>query len=179
MKLVSIKENHLFQKVYLKGKKAVGRYTAVYILTDIHAQKIKKSHPLKISVNRVGITVTKKAGGAVRRNRVKRVIREAYRQICSDYEVRYGKLVVISARDAAVTAKTQDVKEDLKKSFARLGMLCATKEVSSVDRMSKPNNSKITEKVACINDSSYSHSNELTVEVDNSFESAADVGSDR
>jgi len=123
VKLVSIKENHLFQKVYAKGKKAVGNYAAVYVLTDIHAQKLKRAHPLKIVVNRVGITVTKKAGGAVQRNRVKRVIREAYRQLYKEYDIRCGKLVVISARDAALSAGMNRVKDDLKKSFIRLNML--------------------------------------------------------
>ncbi len=122
MKYATIKENHLFQKTYAKGKRAVGRYAAVYVLTDYHAQKLKKAHPLKIAVNRMGFAVSKKAGGAVLRNRVRRVMREAYRLLEKDKPLRAGNLVVISARDAAAKAKTPEVMTDLRRSFEKLGL---------------------------------------------------------
>ncbi len=123
VKYRTIKENHLFQKTYAKGKRAVGRYAAVYVLTDYHAQKLRKAHPLKITVNRMGFAVSKKTGGAVLRNRVRRVLREAYRQLEAEYVIKTGFLVVLAARDAAADAKTPAVKQDVKRSLQKLGIL--------------------------------------------------------
>lgn len=74
MKLRAIRENHLFSKVYAKGKKFVGRRVIVYVLPDYSGARITRSDPMHRRVNRVGITVTKKLGGAVERNRAKRII---------------------------------------------------------------------------------------------------------
>lgn len=78
MKFIAIGENHLYNKAYSKGKRAVSDSVAVYVLRDRHAALLKKQNPLKQTVNRIGISASKKIGGAVRRNRAKRVIREAY-----------------------------------------------------------------------------------------------------
>jgi ribonuclease P protein component len=76
MKLRAIRENHLYSKAYANGKKYVGRNMVVYLLPDYAAARIAKANPTKKRCNRVGITVTKKIGGAVERNRAKRIIRE-------------------------------------------------------------------------------------------------------
>ena len=57
-----------FKKVYARGKRVVGRYIL------IHALPNALGHP------RLGITVTKRSGKAVVRNRWKRLIREVFRR---------------------------------------------------------------------------------------------------
>ena len=123
MKCVAVKENHLYQKAYTKGKKAVGRYTVVYVMKDLKASLLKRAHPLKVSINRVGLTVTKKIGGAVIRNRVKRILREGYRLCEKELPLRRGRIVIIVAREAAKSAKSTDICSEMKKQFASLGML--------------------------------------------------------
>jgi ribonuclease P protein component len=123
MKNIAITENHLYKKVYAGGKKAGGKYTVIYILKDRHAFSLKKANPQKAYVNRVGLTVTKKLGNAVVRSRVKRILRAAYAEAEKVYGVKKGWLVVISARDAAVKAKSSDVYADMIKQFGRLEML--------------------------------------------------------
>ncbi len=123
MKSVAVKENHLYQKAYAKGKKAVGRYTVVYVMKDLKASMFKRAHPLKVSINRVGLTVTKKIGGAVMRNRVKRILREGYRLCEKELPLRRGRIVIIVARDAARGAKSTEIYNEMKKQFADLGML--------------------------------------------------------
>lgn len=123
MKCCAICENHLFNKAYAKGKKAVSGRIVLYVLTDRHAWLLKKQNPLKEKVNRVGITVSKKIGHAVVRNRAKRIIREAYRQLEKEVPVKKGFLVVIVARDAIKDAKTPDVYNELKKSAAKVGLI--------------------------------------------------------
>lgn len=125
MKLTAVKENHLYSKAYAKGKKYVGRTVVVYVLRDTHAGLLKKRNPLKIAVNRVGLTVTKKIGGAVVRNRCKRIIREAYRLTDREAGIRRGFIIIIVARDSAVTAKMQQVKADITAAMKRLELTSA------------------------------------------------------
>lgn len=123
MKLTAVKENHLYSKAYAKGKKYVGRNVVVYVMRDTHAGLLKKRNPLKIAVNRVGLTVTKKIGGAVVRNRCKRIIREAYRLTDREAGIRRGFIIIIVARDSAVTAKMQQVKADITAAMKRLELI--------------------------------------------------------
>lgn len=123
MKNIAVRENHLYQKAYAKGKKAVGRYTVVYVLKDLKASMLKRAHPMKIAVNRVGLTVTKKIGGAVVRNRVKRILREGYRLCEKELPMKHGRIVIIVARDAARGAKSTDIYTEMKKHFGAIGML--------------------------------------------------------
>lgn len=120
MKLFPIRENHLYSKAYQKGKKYVGRTVIVYILPDYASKRIALANPRKEKINRVGITVTKKLGGAVIRNRAKRIIREAYRMADRERPIRRGFLIVVVARGNIVTAKMQDVKKDFTKAFNML-----------------------------------------------------------
>lgn len=125
MKLTAVKENHLYSKAYAKGKKHVGRNVVVYVMRDTHAGLLKKRNPLKVAVNRVGLTVTKKIGGAVVRNRCKRIIREAYRLTDREVGIRRGFIIIIVARDSAVNAKMQHIKADITTAMKRLEMTAA------------------------------------------------------
>ena len=120
MKNVAIKENHLYNKAYRRGKKSIGRYTAVYVLRDLKAHRVMLENPEKKYLNRLGIAVSKKIGNAVTRNRAKRIIRAAYRSF--EEELSVGFLVVISARSEIVGVKSTDVERELREAFSRLGM---------------------------------------------------------
>ena len=122
MKLFAIKENHLYGKAYTRGARFTGRLVSVYFLKDLAAKRLMKSNPQKKYLNRVGISVSKKLGGAVVRNRVKRIVREAYRNIEKE-GIKYGMLIVISGRQGAVTAKSTQVTDELRQAFAVNDML--------------------------------------------------------
>ena len=132
MKNIAIKENHLYQKTYNRGKRFVGKHVAIYVLKDYAAGRLMKANPEKRYVNRVGLSVSKKIGGAVVRNRAKRIIRAAYDTLKP--ELRTGFLVVLSARMSAVGKKTPDIERDLREGFSKLGMLQATDHGLSNDR---------------------------------------------
>ncbi len=128
MKYGILNENHLFVKTYQKGKKIVCKRVVLFVLEDRHARFLQKSHPQKKQINRVGISATKKLGGAVERNRAKRVIREAWRTLTGRYELVTGKLIVISAREAIEGAKTQDILKDLTFAAHKLGLIAQTSQ---------------------------------------------------
>lgn len=120
MKLVAIKEHHLYNKAYQKGDRAMGRAVSVYVLRDYAARRLMRSHPLGLTVNRVGIAVSKKIGGACVRNRAKRIIREAYRAIEREGRMKVGFLVVIAARPDVVGKKSTQIEQELRAAFDRL-----------------------------------------------------------
>ena len=123
MKNIAISENHLYKKVYAKGSKAVCKHIVVYVLTDYHASRLARENPLKVRVNRVGLTVSTRLGGAVVRSRVRRILRAAYRQLETERNLKRGKLIVIAARDAAVDAKSTDIFADLLYAAKKLSLL--------------------------------------------------------
>jgi len=123
MKFTAITENHLYHKAYRNGARKSSSTLSVCVLRDRHAGLLKKQHPMKVTVNRIGISASKKVGGAVQRNRAKRVIREALRQIDRERGMKTGWLVVITPYPKAAKAKMQDVKRDLQYCLGKLDML--------------------------------------------------------
>ncbi len=120
---MAISENHLYKKVYAKGSKVVCKHIVVYVLTDYHASRLARENPLKKRVNRVGLTVSTRLGGAVVRSRVRRIIRAAYQKLENETNLKKGKLIVITARDAAVKAKSTDIFADLKYAAKKLSLI--------------------------------------------------------
>ena len=123
MKNVAVKENHLYNKAYTKGKRFFGRYVRVYVLKDLKAKKVMLANPEKEYLNRLGISVSKKNGGAVVRNRIKRIIREGYRAIEKDDILYKGYLVIIAAKNEAADAKSTDIERELRYAFRKLEMI--------------------------------------------------------
>ena len=67
MKIESLKKNVQFRLVYRRGKSFSNRLLVLYVYKNT------------LNCNRVGISVSKKVGGSIVRNRVKRLIRECFR----------------------------------------------------------------------------------------------------
>ena len=121
MKFPAIKEHHLYNKAYRQGKHFFGRYICVYVLKDTHARLLQKDHPQKLIVNRFGISVSKKIGSAVKRNRAKRIIRAAYAPI-EDILLK-GYLIVVSAKPEIEGRKSTEVEGEMRYAMKKLGML--------------------------------------------------------
>lgn len=88
--LVSIKENHVFRRLYARGKSAGNRYLVIYCGRN------------RLGLNRLGLTVSTKLGHAVVRNRMRRRLREIVRLNADSLKSGYD--IIIVARSAAVTA---------------------------------------------------------------------------
>lgn len=92
-----IKENKEFQTLYRRGSSVVGRGCVVY-------WKITGR-----SYNRFGVTSSKKVGNAVERNRARRIIRAAYREMEDKFPI--GVDMVLVARGAAPSMKSYHIKK--------------------------------------------------------------------
>ena len=91
MKFTStLKKNYEFHRLYRKGSSAATAFLVVY------ARQTKRQG------NRVGFTVSTKLGKAVKRNRVRRRLREIYR--LHEAELSRGTEMVVVARGRAVDA---------------------------------------------------------------------------
>jgi ribonuclease P protein component len=90
---ISIKKNREFQTLFKKGSNHV-----TYAFVCYH-------FPNKKHVNRLGIVASKKVGNAVKRNRAKRIIREAFR--IAEPELR-AKLNGTSLPDENLIPQTSD-----------------------------------------------------------------------
>ena len=105
---VSLKENHLFRRLYSKGKSAAAPTVAVYV------------RPNRLAKSRLGVTVGTKVGKAVRRNRVRRRIREIYRvhenRMCSGFDM------VVVARVRSAHAPYAEIARDLLRLLDKLGV---------------------------------------------------------
>ena len=122
MKFTAIRENHLFSKAYSKGKRAVTSALAVYVLPDYAAKRLAKAHPQKKTVNRIGLTVSTKLGGAVVRSRVRRILRAGLVSLEKRKPLKQGYLIVIAARSASVKLSSTDITEHLDIAFTKLGL---------------------------------------------------------
>jgi len=123
LKIVALKENHLFGKAYAKGKRYVSRTVSVYLLRDYDSQKVRKNLCLEKNVNRYGISTSKKIGGAVQRNRARRVVKAGLCSVLGKYDVKGGNLVVLSARGAAAELKSTDAEKDILAAFTHLKLI--------------------------------------------------------
>jgi ribonuclease P protein component len=92
-----------FQQVYDKGSRQGGRLMTVFIL------------PRAGDITRLGIAATRKLGGAVQRNRAKRLIREIFRR----HRHPPGLDIVVVPRTALLEAPLTDIQAEYAASVDR------------------------------------------------------------
>jgi ribonuclease P protein component, eubacterial len=108
-KTVPLKLNRDYLRLYKRGKSFVNPSLVLYYSKN------------KLKMNRIGITTSKKIGKAVQRNRARRIIREAYRQIEPGTLTGYDFVFV--ARGRTVKLKSNDIKSIVMKMFSSAGVL--------------------------------------------------------
>ena len=114
---VALKQNHEFRRLYNKGKSAVSPYFAIYCR--------KTNRP----ISRLGITTGVKLGHAVRRNFVRRRIRELYRT--NEEKLLPGYDIVVVARARAITGKYADLERHFLKQLKKLGLMASAQETQA------------------------------------------------
>ncbi len=105
---VPLKQNHEFRRLYNKGKSAVSPYFAIYCR--------KTNRPY----SRLGITTGVKLGKAVKRNYVRRRIRELYRT--NEDKLLPGFDVVVVARSRAIYGRYAELERSFLQLMRKLGL---------------------------------------------------------
>ena len=108
-KTVTIKENHVFRRMYSKGRSAVTPLLVVYCRRN------------GLDHNRLGVTVSTKLGGAVVRNRARRRLREVYR--LAQPRMRRGYDVVLVARSRCLSVPWPRLTAAFDRACRQLGLM--------------------------------------------------------
>ncbi len=119
MKIISLKSNGQFQRLYRKGRSCVSSTMVVYVSEN------------RLPVVRLGITAGKKVGGAVERNRAKRRIRELFRLALP--KLKPGLDVCIVARSYTVSAPAEKIRREFFSAMDKLGMWNGEESVDCFD----------------------------------------------
>ncbi|NLS45259.1 MAG: ribonuclease P protein component [Firmicutes bacterium] len=104
-----LRKNEEFRRVFDSGKSFVGRNLVIYTYEN------------GFSYNRVGVTVSRKFGGAVERNQLKRILREAWRN--QKGKLQKGFDLVIVPRMKAKAASFQEISRELQQLLERSDIL--------------------------------------------------------
>ncbi|NPV59771.1 MAG: ribonuclease P protein component [Actinobacteria bacterium] len=101
----TLRNSREFKEVIDGGEKSVLETITIFIL------------PNHVGQTRIGISVSRKLGGSVKRNKIKRRIREAARRTAS--EIPKSIDLVVIARKAAEKASYQDIEKDLAQALSK------------------------------------------------------------
>lgn len=104
-----LNRNGEFRALYHRGKSQVHSALVTY------ARKNRLKYPC------VGITTGKKVGGAVRRNRCRRIIREAFRELAP--QIQGGWNVVFVARQRTGGMKSTQIRDVMEAQLKALGVI--------------------------------------------------------
>ena len=108
-KVISLKQNYEFRRLYKKGNSCVKPSVVVYSGKGV-GQAV-----------RLGITVSKKLGGAVCRNRAKRRIRALFSSYIND--IKPGTDICVVARHKVLTEDYKKLNDDFYQALLKLGLL--------------------------------------------------------
>lgn len=132
-KITPICENRDFRRIYARGKSVVTPEVVIYYQKN-NRLSLNKEDALKSGflspdgspyLVRVGITTGKKIGNAVKRNRSRRVIREAMREVLP--YIRPGYDFILVARGKTPFVKSTEVKSSIIKVLSARNLLVTDK----------------------------------------------------
>ena len=116
--MITIKKNFEFRRVLSRGKSVNGNNVAIYFF------------PNKLNQVRYGFAIGKKAGKAVSRNRIRRVIKEATRLISIESDFGIDIVIVWKNRISADKVDFYDIKREIEILFKK-GKCCEKTSVKS------------------------------------------------
>jgi ribonuclease P protein component len=95
-----------FKSVFEQGRKFPSKYFILYITSN------------GLGHSRLGLSVSRKVGNAVTRNRVRRRLREIFRKLLSEHPL--CRDIVVVARSTAPEAEFMDLDRGIRRVFAGL-----------------------------------------------------------
>ena len=110
-KTLKLKKNSEFHRILNKGKYISGKYLDVYLLNTNQDK------------NYIGLAIGVKIANAVKRNHLKRLIRESYRSIEEKLDTGYQIVFLWKKKINVKEATFQRVQEDMIYVFRKIGIL--------------------------------------------------------
>ncbi|MGE6523706.1 ribonuclease P protein component [Bacillus safensis] len=101
-----LKKNEEFQKVFKKGQSMANRQFVIYQLDQPNQDEL-----------RLGLSVSKKIGNAVIRNRIKRLIRQVFLE--EGHKLKQEKDYIVIARKSASELTFEETKKSLQHLFRK------------------------------------------------------------
>ena len=101
-----LKKNNEFQRLFTRGKKC---FSPALIILYMPSDRM-----------RLGVCVSKKHGKSVKRNRIKRLLREAFRKVCPELKGSYAFILIPKQAETYTLAGFE---KSLLSAFRREGML--------------------------------------------------------
>ena len=100
-RIISLKSSKNFKRAYKEGIFFVGSFVVLYL------------YPNSLLENRVGYSVSRKLGKAVVRNKIKRLLKEAYRKYFDSLKEGYD--IVFVPRRTALNASLKEIEDCMSK----------------------------------------------------------------
>ncbi|MCL2112151.1 MAG: ribonuclease P protein component [Clostridiales bacterium] len=98
-----------FDRLYKKGRSAGDKYVVVFHIEN------------GLTYNRRAFLASKKVGGAVARNRARRLMKESFRNL--GQSIKSGRDVLVIARGTIVDAGCPQVEASMRRAFTKSGLL--------------------------------------------------------
>ena len=108
---IMIKKNYEFKNLFSTGKFYYGEFIHIYI---------KES---KKNINKLGIAISRKQGKAVKRNRIKRLIRENYKNLENRIKKGYNILIVINKEKNLEEICFKDIEKNFLRTLKKANLL--------------------------------------------------------
>ncbi len=110
-RIETLKMNYEFKNVFSKGKYYIGEQVIVYFLNN------------KYGYNRIGIAISSKLCNAVKRNRLKRLIRASYQKFDFNEYSSCDIVFIWNKKVSVERACFENIFNDLNKAFLKFGII--------------------------------------------------------
>lgn len=97
-----LKKRKDFKRIYIRGKSYSNRELVIYLLNNPYVEDC-----------RIGISVSKKIGKAVIRNKIKRLIKEVLHNQLKKFRIKKNVDIIIIARKPTLTMKYLDFERSI------------------------------------------------------------------